>query len=326
MSVNHRIYVGTIGEGVFRSVDGGETFARACDGMAFVECHVRALVVHPREPNVLYLGCESGLYRSSDGADSWTRIESPANDTQVWSLLIPEHYPNIIVVGCCPSKIFTSTDAGRTWHEGTTRMRHDCPRIQYTRVTCLLADPDNPEVWWAGVEIDGLHCSRDHGRTWQRIGEGLTSQDIHALAKVPGGAFLAATNNDLNVSSDHGQTWRGLNIATMMPWAYCRTLAQLPGRPTTIFLGNGNGPPGSAGAIGRSDDGGATWRPWQLPRQANSTIWNFALFAGEPKIVYANSVSGEVYRSYDAGNTWQKLEREFGEIRALAWTNGERGA
>ena len=40
----HHIYVGTIGEGVMRSVDGGETFGRAMDGM-FVECDVRALVI-----------------------------------------------------------------------------------------------------------------------------------------------------------------------------------------------------------------------------------------------------------------------------------------
>ena len=49
MSTSHRIYLGTIGEGLWRSTDGGATFTRASDGM-FVECHVRALVVHPARP------------------------------------------------------------------------------------------------------------------------------------------------------------------------------------------------------------------------------------------------------------------------------------
>ena len=62
----HRLYVGTIGEGIFRSLDGGETFRRAADGM-FVECHVRALVVHPSEPRTLYLGNEQGFFVSRDG-------------------------------------------------------------------------------------------------------------------------------------------------------------------------------------------------------------------------------------------------------------------
>jgi hypothetical protein len=37
-------------------------------------------------------------------------------------------------------------------------------------------------------------------------------------------------------------------------------------------------------------------------------------------LLYASSVSGELYRSTDAGASWEKLPREFGEIRALAWT------
>jgi hypothetical protein len=36
-------------------------------------------------------------------------------------------------------------------------------------------------------------------------------------------------------------------------------------------------------------------------------------------MIYASSVSGQVYRSLDGGASWQRLPREFGEIRALAW-------
>jgi photosystem II stability/assembly factor-like uncharacterized protein len=57
-----------------------------------------------------------------------------------------------------------------------------------------------------------------------------------------------------------------------------------------------------------------------MPGRANSTMWNLAVNAADPELVYASSVSGQVYRSTDAGASWQKLDREFGEIRALAWT------
>src|SRR5438270_4288320 len=116
MTAPHRLYVGTIGEGLFRSTDGGETFVRACDGM-FVECHVRALAVHPRQPRTLYLGSEMGLLRSTDGADNWTRVESPVDGLQVWSILISPHNPDVILVGTCPSRLFITQDAGRTWSE-----------------------------------------------------------------------------------------------------------------------------------------------------------------------------------------------------------------
>src|SRR5260370_42538593 len=124
-ATTHRLLVGTIGEGLWRSLDGGETFARACDGM-FVECHVRALAVHPRDQRVLYLGSEQGLFRSNDGADNWRRVESPLNGLQIWSILLlpaagtwagsvlrppgrstdPGHVTSaadVILVGACPA-------------------------------------------------------------------------------------------------------------------------------------------------------------------------------------------------------------------------------
>jgi photosystem II stability/assembly factor-like uncharacterized protein len=91
-------------------------------------------------------------------------------------------------------------------------------------------------------------------------------------------------------------------------------------QPEVVLLGNGDGPPGTVGVVGRSTDAGATWQAARMPNRANSTIWNFAVHAADPDLIYASSVSGEVYRSTDGGDGWEKLAREFGEIRALAWT------
>jgi photosystem II stability/assembly factor-like uncharacterized protein len=323
--MTHRLYVGTIGEGLFRSLDGGETFRRACDGM-FVECDVRALVVHPRDPATLFLGSELGVFVSRDGADSWAPLLAPPGGLQVWSLCLrPGTAGDLIVAGTCPSGVFRSPDGGRSWEASAHRMERACPRILHARVTALAADPADPEHLWAGVEIDGPHHSRDAGRTWEPLGgAGLSSRDLHALAVVPGGAgrptrLLATTNNDLNVSEDGGQTWRPLAVGRTLPWSYCRALAQKCGAPEVLFLGIGDGPPGSVGGVARSTDGGASWRAADLPGPANSTVWNFAAHPADPELVYASSVSGQVYRSGDGGASWRKLAREFGEVRALAW-------
>jgi photosystem II stability/assembly factor-like uncharacterized protein len=319
MTATHRLYVGTIGQGLFRSADSGDSFVRACDGM-FVECHVRALAVHPKDPRTIYLGCEQGLFRTTNGANSWVRVESPFNGLQIWSILLLPHSPNTILVGTCPSRLFRSDDAGRTWTEPSVNIVQECPRIMHTRVTTLLADPTEPESVWAGVEIDGIFCSRDAGLTWQAVGSGLSSRDIHALAIVRKLWMLAATNNDLNLSTDGGETWRPLRVSQSLPWSYCRTLGQPIGRPEEVLIGIGDAPPGSAGVVTRSTDGGQTWQPARMPGRANSTIWNFAVHPADPHLLYASSVSGELYRSTDAGASWEKLPREFGEIRALAWT------
>jgi photosystem II stability/assembly factor-like uncharacterized protein len=324
MAAAHRLYVGTVGEGLFRSTDGGASFVRACEGM-FVECHVRALAVHPRRPEVLYLGSEQGLFRSNDGAETWARVESPLTGRQLWSVLVHPLRPELVLAGTCPPRLCRSTDDGRTWEEGAAVIAQECPRIVWNRVTTLRADPADPDTLWAGIEIDGLFRSRDAGHTWQAVaGTGLSSRDIHDLAFVAGNGgprrLLCATNNDLNVSTDDGATWRPLQVARMLPWGYCRALAQPLGRPGVVLLGCGDRPPGCEGLVARSTDGGATWQPAAFPGRANSTVWNFAVHPHDPDLVYASSVSGQVYRSTDGGAAWQKLPREFGEIRALAWT------
>lgn len=320
--MQHRLYVGTIGEGLFRSSDGGKAFTRACEGM-FVECHVRALVVHPHEPRTLFLGTEQGLFRSNDGADNWVRVGAPRVIQQIWSILIRPQCPEVILVGTCPARLFRSDDDGKTWSEPAVEMQRDCPRIMHTRVTSMFADPHDPETIWAGIEIDGVRRSRDGGRTWQEASHGLSSRDIHALAVAVGNGrkhLIAATNNDVNVSLDDGDSWRPLSAGTSLPCRYFRGLAQPCGLPQVVLLGNGDGPPGSTGLIARSTDGGLTWAPARMPGHSNSTIWNFAVHPADPSLIYASSVSGQIYRSQDAGESWEKLSREFGEIRALAWT------
>jgi photosystem II stability/assembly factor-like uncharacterized protein len=317
--IGHRLYVGTICEGLWRSLDGGKSFTRTCDGV-FVECHVRALAVDPRNQRRLYLGTEQGLFCSENGADHWSRVQSPLDGLQIWSILHLPAAADVMLVGTCPARIFRSGDNGRSWGEADVRMRQDCPRIMHTRVTSICGHPNNAKIVWAGVEIDGLHRSHDGGQSWQSVGTGLSSQDIHALAYLMGsGRLVATTNNDVNVSLDDGDRWQPLQLNKVLPLPYFRGLAQrADGRD--LLLGNGDAPPGTSGLVARSLDGGVSWQEASMPARANSTIWSFAVNAADPMLVYASSVSGLVYRSTDGGASWHKLGREFGEIRALAWT------
>ncbi len=148
--------------------------------------------------------------------------------------------------------------------------------------------------------------------------------DIHGLAIVPASngrprSIVATTNNDLNISTDEGLNWTPRKVGDRFEWPYCRGLAQPGGNRDALFLGNGEGPPGFAGATWRSSNGGEAWEPMPLPGRPNSTIWDFALHPSDPALVYAYTVSGQIYRTNDHGETWNKLPREFGEIRALLW-------
>ena len=59
------IYTGTVGQSVWRSRDGGESWQRATEGM-FSECDIRAIAISPDDAAVLYAGAEAGLYCTQD--------------------------------------------------------------------------------------------------------------------------------------------------------------------------------------------------------------------------------------------------------------------
>ena len=76
---------------------------------------------------------------------------------------------------------------------------------------------------------------------------------------------------------------------------------------------------GSTGGTQRSTDGGETWETRPLPVEPNSNIWSIATHPADPNVVLASSLFGEIYTSGDAGDSWQKLKREFSEIGAMVW-------
>jgi len=69
----------------------------------------------------------------------------------------------------------------------------------------------------------------------------------------------------------------------------------------------------------QSPAGGETWHPLPLPVEPNSPLYGFAVNTANPDRLLSYSLFGEIYASEDAGDSWQKVKREFGEIRAIAW-------
>jgi photosystem II stability/assembly factor-like uncharacterized protein len=315
------VYAGTVGQSVWRSRDGGETWARASKGM-MMECEVRALVAHPRESERLYAGTDDGCWHSPDGGESWQRLESPMDGMQIWSLAIDPRRPERLFAGTCPAALFRSEDGGRRWQRLSAPMATECAGgAVIPRVTCIALDPEREQTMFAGVEIDGVRRSDDGGETWATLNEGLTTLDIHGFAALPGPRprLVATTNQDIFLSDDRGASWRALRVREQLPWSYCRGLIVAPDDPNTLYAGIGNGPPGSVGGLARSRDRGETWETVSLPVTPNSTIWCLAANATDPSRLYISSISGQLFRSTDRAATWQKLPHEFGEVRALLW-------
>src|SRR5437763_8584870 len=120
-----RVYVGTVGQSVWRSDDGGENFRRASGGL-FSECEVRALALHPQQPGVLYAGTDRGCYRTDDAGETWVHLQSPMDRLQIWSLVIDPRSPETLFAGVCPAALFRSRDGGRAWEALRADMPEDC--------------------------------------------------------------------------------------------------------------------------------------------------------------------------------------------------------
>ena len=135
------LYVGTIGQSVWRSKDGGDSWHRASNGL-FPEANIRALAVAPNAPSILFAGTEEGICRSSDDGDSWQRLESPMNKMQVWAIAINPCNSDTIYAGTCPSAVFKSNDGVSTWRQLDVELAEECPGVPIVpRVTSLILDP-----------------------------------------------------------------------------------------------------------------------------------------------------------------------------------------
>jgi photosystem II stability/assembly factor-like uncharacterized protein len=320
--MDYSIVLGTAGWGVWHSPDAGKSWTRHRTPFP-LNSRIQALTVLPGEPRGLLAAGDTGLFASHDGGASWARLGSQGDLPTVWSLAVDPADPDTLFAGTRPVGLYRSRDGGRRWDRLDLPAATECA-IGTPFVTRVLVDPADARTVWAGVEIDGVFRSMDGGETWTRTVTGLTDLDVHDLALAPTDPpeVLVSTNGEVFRSADRGETWRPMGVKAKWPLPYARGLAVKPDDPRVLFAGCGETTTGETGFVLRSDDGGETWHSLPLPGRPNATIWGLATHAADPGRLVAWSLFGEVYVSEDAGESWRKVPREFGEIRAAAWLPG----
>ena len=325
MAKKMAIYVGTLGQGIMWSPDGGDTWERAGveQGM-HSDALVRALAVHPRRPEVLFAGTDKGLYRSEDAGKSWHQVDSPLKNYCVWALTVDYKEPGVMFAGTgtpTPPGIFRSIDDGETWEERPMEIAEECEAVGVPRVTGLAIDPANRRDIWVGFEVDGVRRSTDGGDTWTTLNGGIAEIDIHSIAVTEGPPRTAfvVTNKEVYSSTDDGATWSPIGIREAFPLPFPRAIKVQPGNPNVIFLTIGDTTPGRTGMVMRSKDTGKTWEKLSLPTEPNTTMWVVDIQPFDPQVIFAASRFGYLYRSEDGGDSWEKLWREFSEITSVVW-------
>jgi photosystem II stability/assembly factor-like uncharacterized protein len=201
------IFAGVPG-GVLSSLDGGETWvaAQLPEPPPVVSC----LAISPcfAQDGVLLAGTvEDGVFRSADRGRSWSRWNFGLLDLNVLALAIsPGYAEDETLFAGTETGIFRSTNGGRAWREV------DFP-MDLAPVLSLGISPfyHQDGLILAGTEMNGLHLSRDRGKTWQPASGIFEGETINAIL-VEGAAvgqvrLLALTSDRLLVSRDNGETW-----------------------------------------------------------------------------------------------------------------------
>jgi len=325
MASEMTILVGTVGQGVMRSADGGETWRRVgIDQGIHSDAIVRNLINHPNQPEIVFAGTDRGLLRSENAGQDWKLVDSPLSDYCVWSLAIDPVEPDVMFAGTgtpSPAAIFRSEDGGQNWEQRPVEVAKECPAVGVPRVTGIAIDPENRKSIWVGFEVDGVRRSTDGGESWVSINGGIPNPDIHNVAVTAGPpkTVIVVVNNDVYTSTDDGVTWKAVGAKEAFPFTYPRGIMVQPGKSNVIFLTLGDTTPGRTGALMRSNDTGQTWERLPLPVEPNTAMWVVGTNPLDANVIFAGSRYGYLYRSDNGGDSWVKLWREFSEISSVLW-------
>ena len=216
------------GDGVYKSTDGGVSWKNV--GLRDSK-QVAKIVVDPIDHDVVYVaalgdlwkaGGDRGIYKTTDGGLTWTRVldggpdaggtelvMDPSNNKVLYAALYQRRRGTWGMNGGGPqSGLFKSADAGRTW----TRLEKGLPKGPMGRIGLDLWRK-NPSVIYARVEHEkegGFYRSDDAGMSWRKMGSSNSRPMYFGIVRVDPENDLRVyqPQTPLGISDDGGKTFR----------------------------------------------------------------------------------------------------------------------
>ena len=321
--MKYTAYAATM-QSVWFSRDEGTSWNRLATptGGFYNEARCWCVNTHADRPGELLAGTDQGLYRYTEQSGRFDYIPSPMDDLQILQIERDPNDARYIVCGTRPAEIFISQDDGEHWTRSLLNASDECWFINTSRVTSIHFDPRDADTIWITIEIDGVFRSTDRGRSWTRLVDGLADCDTHDLVFVDhdegSRTVLCSTEAGLHKSIDNGEHWSPVPVDAA-PWPYWRSIKARADASGVVFASIGDKPSGETGVLLLSRDNGESWSKLSLPESVNSTIWSIGTNPADPDVVFLVTIFGQIFRSHDGGESWQKITRELGEIRMVAW-------
>jgi photosystem II stability/assembly factor-like uncharacterized protein len=283
----------SIGDGVYKSTDGGMTWTHL--GLEATS-QIARVRIHPGNPNTVFVAAlgspwgpspDRGVFRSRDGGATWDKILYRDEDTGAIDLVMDPSNPDVLYASLLQLRrypwgftsagpgtgLFKSVDGGDTWTELTDNP--GLPDGLKGRIG-ITVSPANPRRVWAIVDAElgkkGVFRSDDAGATWTR------------------------TNEDADL--------------TQRPWYYHHIFAD-PRDVNTVFVLNVR--------FWKSTDGGETFEQIQVPHGDNHDLW----IDPDNPMRMAEANDGGATISFNGGRSWSDLMNQpTSQLYHVAVDNG----
>ena len=240
-------YIGAAGGGVWKSVDGGQSWSSVFDDQDVQS--IGAVTIGSSDNKTVWVGSGeanprndvmlgTGLFKSTDGGDSWKKVGLTDLHT-ISRIAVDPNDPNHVVVGglgdlfkdSTAGGVYVTTDGGKTW-------THSLYVGPMSGASDLVMEPKNGNVIYAGIwqfrrqpwtaqsggPDDGLYKSTDGGKSWTRlVGHGLPTGVVGRIAVDVARsdpkrvyALIQSREGYLFRSDDSGATWTMVNDNTLI--------------------------------------------------------------------------------------------------------------
>ena len=294
-------YVGGVNGGVWRTMNGGQTWSNITDGKSDISS-VGAMAIAPSDPNVIYVGTGesqlredltpgTGIYRSTDAGATWSRLGLP-DSHQIADIVVDPHNPDRAYVAAmghafgpnAERGVFRTIDGGKTWKK--VLFINDS-----TGANDLSIDPSNPRILYASM---------------------------YKFQRTPWSMMSGGGRSGIWKTVDGGDTWTEL---TFRPGIPAKPLGKIgldvsPANPRRIYASIEA--PDSSGGIFRSDDAGDTWERMNTDARFWVRAWYYSQVAADPlneNTVYVMNLG--VFRSIDGGKTFARVKVPHGDTHAM---------
>lgn len=282
------VYAGTDQAGVFKSTDGGETWAAVNNGLpAF---RIWKLAIDPQLSSTLYVTVfGGGIFKSFDGGDNWSEAHAgiPLSVRgAVLALDIDPQTPATLYAGTNGDSLFKTTDGGNSW-----------TRSGPMNTQAIAIDPQAPLTVYAGTDLQ-LFKTTDGGVHWNALQTGLRATWVSALLAHPRAAntiYLGTRSYEtsppyrqLLKSADGGDNWSDSTAG--LGTSLLHSMIVDPQSSSTLYAAS------SAGVF-QSGDGGVSWSPMndELTNLSVNGLaldaWTSTLYAATNEGVFARTIA-----------------------------------